>query len=80
MKNLLLLTVSTLFLVSFNVHKNIVEKGDTEKWVSLFNGKNLNNWTVKIAGYKQGENFGNTFRVENGILSTRYDKYYIRSY
>jgi len=46
-----------------------------EKWVSLFNGKNLDNWTPKIAGYKAGDNFGNTFRVENGILSTRYDGY-----
>lgn len=44
-------------------------------WVSLFNGKDLSNWIPKIAGYKAGENFGNTFRVENGILSTRYDQY-----
>jgi Domain of Unknown Function (DUF1080) len=55
--------------------ENITVKKHAKKWVTLFNGKNLNNWTVKIAGYKQGENFGNTFRVENGILSTRYDKY-----
>lgn len=45
------------------------------EWESLFNGKNLDNWTMKIAGYKLGENFGNTFRVEDGILSVRYDKY-----
>ena len=75
MKNLLLLVVSTLFLVSFNPHKNFVEKGDTGKWVSLFNGKDIENWIPKISGYKPGENFGNTFRVENGILSTRYDQY-----
>src|SRR5690606_3243644 len=47
----------------------------TGEWKSLFNGKNLDNWTMKIAGYKLGENFGNTFRVEDGILSVRYDKY-----
>ena len=45
------------------------------KWVSLFNGKNLDGWTMKIAGYKAGENFGNTFRVQEGILSVRYDQY-----
>ena len=67
MKNLLLLIVSTLFLVSFNVNENYVEKRDSGKWVSLFNGKNLDNWIPKIAGYKPGENFGNTFRVEHGI-------------
>jgi hypothetical protein len=74
MKNLLLLVVSTIFL-SFNPNKNFVEKKNTGKWVSLFNGKNLDNWIPKIAGYKSGENFGNTFRVEDGILSTRYDQY-----
>jgi hypothetical protein len=30
---------------------------------------------MKISGYPLGENFGNTFRVENGILSIRYDQY-----
>jgi hypothetical protein len=45
------------------------------KWVSLFNGKDLEHWIPKIAGYKPGENFGNTFRVSNGILDTRYDQY-----
>lgn len=45
------------------------------KWVSIFNGKNLKGWTMKIVGYPLGENFGNTFRVENGILSVRYDLY-----
>ncbi len=47
----------------------------SEKWVSLFNGKNLEHWRPKIAGFSLGENYGNTFRVENGILSVRYDRY-----
>lgn len=45
------------------------------KWVSLFNGKNLDGWKMKITGYALGENFGNTFRVEDGILSIRYNRY-----
>lgn len=52
-------------------HENI----NIKKWVKLFNGKNLDGWKVKIAGFPLGENFGNTFRVENGILSVRYDQY-----
>lgn len=44
-------------------------------WKPLFNGRNLDGWKIKIAGYPLGENFGNTFRVENGILSIRYDRY-----
>jgi hypothetical protein len=45
------------------------------EWIQLFNGKDLNDWTVKIAGYELGDNFGNTFRVENGVLQVRYDEY-----
>lgn len=45
------------------------------KWMSLFNGKNLDGWTPKITGYNLGENFGNTFRVENGVLKVSYDHY-----
>lgn len=45
------------------------------KWVPLFNGKDLTGWTPKITGYKLGENFGNTFRVEDGLLKVGYDKY-----
>jgi hypothetical protein len=46
-----------------------------DKWVTLFNGKDLKGWTMKIVGHPLGENYGNTFRVENGILSVRYDQY-----
>jgi hypothetical protein len=45
------------------------------EWIQLFNGKNLDGWTPKIRGYVAGENFGNTFRVEDGILKVRYDQY-----
>ncbi len=45
------------------------------EWIQLFNGKNLDGWTPKITGYQLGENFGNTFRVEDGVLKTAYDGY-----
>lgn len=45
------------------------------KWISLFNGKDLSGWTAKIRGYPAGENFGNTFRVEDGVLKVGYDQY-----
>jgi hypothetical protein len=46
-----------------------------EEWVQLFNGKDLSGWTVKINGYDLGDNFGNTFRVEDGMLKVSYDQY-----
>lgn len=71
-----MLLVAALFLfASFGSKENSLKENDNGKWISLFNGKDLDNWIPKIAGYKAGENFGNTFRVENGILSVRYDAY-----
>ena len=46
-----------------------------QEWVALFNGKNLDGWTPKFKGYKLGENYLNTFRVEDGLLRVAYDKY-----
>lgn len=45
------------------------------EWISLFNGKDMNDWMVKINHHEVGENYGNTFRVEDGILKVRYDEY-----
>ncbi len=44
-------------------------------WCSLFNGKNLDGWTVKVAKHPLGENFADTFRVEDGMIKVAYDKY-----
>lgn len=44
-------------------------------WVELFNGKDLTGWTPKITGYVYGENYADTFRVEDGVIKVRYDKY-----
>ena len=44
-------------------------------WVSLFNGEDLEGWSPKIRGYEYGENYANTFRVEDGVLKVRYDQY-----
>ncbi|MDB4406755.1 DUF1080 domain-containing protein [bacterium] len=46
-----------------------------KEWISLFNGKNLDGWTPKIAGQEMGVNLHDTFRVEDGILKCEYDKY-----
>jgi hypothetical protein len=44
-------------------------------WIQLFNGRDLADWVVKIAKHDVGDNFANTFRVENGILKVGYDGY-----
>ena len=47
---------------------------DKQEWIVMFNGKDLAGWTPKIAKHQVGDNFANTFRVENGLLEVRYDK------
>src|SRR4030095_16697511 len=44
------------------------------EWIQLFNGKNLEGWIPKIRYSELGENYGNTFRVEDGVLKVVYDK------
>ena len=48
---------------------------DVEEWIALFNGRDLQGWTPKIAGHDVGANYGDTFRVADGLLSVRYDEY-----
>ena len=43
-----------------------------EKWIPLFNGKDLEGWTPKFADFPLGENPGNVFRVEDGLLKVSY--------
>lgn len=48
---------------------------DSKDWINLFNGKDINDWVPKINHHETGENFGNTFRVADGIIQVRYDQY-----
>ncbi|MPZ16951.1 MAG: DUF1080 domain-containing protein [Luteitalea sp.] len=46
-----------------------------EDWRDLFNGRNLDGWVVKLAHHELGDNYADTFRVENGAIRVMYDKY-----
>lgn len=59
------------------VYSQVETGSDTEsqKWISIFNGKNLEGWTPKFAGNELGVNYKHTFRVEDGLLKVSYDNY-----
>jgi hypothetical protein len=42
---------------------------------ALFNGKNLDNWVIKIKDHPLNENYGNTFRIADGAMKVSYDQY-----
>ena len=48
---------------------------DKKDWQSLFNGKDIKDWVAKINHHDVGENYGNTFRVADGMIKVRYDQY-----
>ncbi|MFT6296216.1 MAG: hypothetical protein ACJATW_002509 [Glaciecola sp.] len=45
------------------------------EWIQLFNGDNLDNWKIKFTGFELGENYRDTFKVVNGLLTVSYDKW-----
>jgi len=44
-------------------------------WDTLFNGKDIDDWIVKIYGSEAGDNFANTFRVADGVIRVDYGDY-----
>ena len=46
-----------------------------EEWQSLFNGKDLTGWDIKIAGQPLNDNYKNTFLVQDGLMRVSYKEY-----
>jgi len=46
-----------------------------QEWIQLFNGRDLVEWTPKFTKHDLGVNLNDTFRVEDGLLRVRYDKW-----
>ena len=74
-----IIILSTVLLFSCKSKDSLEQassmQNSSNQWISIFNGVDLEGWTPKIKGYPLNENFGNTFRVEEGILKIRYDEY-----
>ena len=49
--------------------------GEDARWLILFDGQSLDGWTPKIVGSAAGENYLDTFRVEDGTITVSYDNY-----
>lgn len=66
------LYTALLFLVGCGIIKSQQTKGD---WETMFNGEDLKGWTTKIHHYEVGDNYGDTFRAEDGMVKVRYNQY-----
>jgi hypothetical protein len=52
-----------------------INSADASDWIQMFNGKDLSGWDIKFAKHELNDNYLNTFRVEDGLLKVRYDKW-----
>ena len=66
----MLTPVATLLLIAAS-QSPVQDAG----WTELFNGKDLSGWTPKIKGHRFGDNFGDTFRVKDGVIQVGYEAY-----
>jgi len=69
-KRFAIFSITLLMLFSISM-----TSASEHQWSSIFNGKDLTGWTIKIRSHKSGDNYKNTFRVENGLLVVSYDQY-----
>lgn len=73
-KNYLSIVALALLVVAGLTAMRANTPADT-KWIQLFNGKDIKDWSVKIRTHDLDDNFANTFRVEDGLMKVRYDGY-----
>lgn len=71
MKTNRLIVFLLLGMYSCNTQNTI----DQEEWISLFNGKDLSNWTIKFANQDLNVNHRNTFRAQDSMIRIGYDEY-----
>ncbi len=72
-----LIAVATMAFagVTTPLRSGVAQETDSEDWVRLFNGRDLDGWIPKIRGYAAGVNFAETFRAEDGVLQVSYEHY-----
>ena len=75
MNRFVLIAISILCLNLGTSRKNSKETHSENEWVSLFNGKDLDGWLIKINGYELNHNAFNTFQVDEGVMKVSYKEY-----
>jgi len=70
-----MILLASLFIVPLPAEALTVQQPADTGWVSLFNGRDLDGWIVKITGREIGQDPARTFRVEDGVLKVAYDGY-----
>ena len=77
MRNNLRIFYLLLIILFFQSCNNNDDKKEIsqEDWESLFNGKDLTGWDIKIKDHPLNENYKNTFRIEDSMIRVVYSDY-----
>jgi hypothetical protein len=68
--------VALLFFLNISLTPLLAQKRAAQpQWISLYNGKDLSGWNIKIAGQPLNNNYKNTFRAEGDMIRVSYDQY-----
>lgn len=76
-----MLALAVVVLVIAGCEKSAEKSGSSARagvksgYAQLFNGKDLTGWTPKFAKHELGENYKNTFGVQDGLLTVSYGQY-----
>jgi len=63
------------FLIPLQSCKQTKGEKSDQKWVAIFNGKDLTGWTPKIRGEAFGRDSLNTFQVKDAAIVVNYENY-----
>ncbi|WP_434035755.1 3-keto-disaccharide hydrolase [Formosa sp. 4Alg 33] len=72
---IILYVLSVILLSSCNFKTTNKTDNTSSEWIYLFNGKDLEDWTIKINHHDVNDNYANTFRVVDSTLQINYDGY-----
>ena len=69
------LLIMFCFIIFYNNSKQVDDIKEINDWETIFNGKDFDGWEIKIRGEELGNNFKNTFKVNDGSLKVSYENY-----
>ena len=77
MRNNLRIFYLFLIILSFQscTNNEVKKEVSKEDWESLFNGKDLTGWDIKIKDHPLNENYKNTFRIQDSMIRVVYNDY-----
>lgn len=68
-------TILAFLFITISVNAQNQNSSKKENWISLFNGKDLKGWVIKITNQDLNFNLNETVVVEDSMIRIKYNKY-----